>query len=71
MRLRLLITLGLVLFLSTFASSNECRRYCGPTASGSSEAAGVDIQPSSTPAAQNCGGNGEYSTLLVNKLLYI
>jgi hypothetical protein len=68
MRLRLFLTLGLVLFLSTFASSNESRRFCGHAAGckGASEAAGLEQSPAPAHSI-----NGEYSTLLVNKLLYI
>ena len=69
MRMRLFLTLGLVLLLSTFASSNECRRFCGHSAGSKAasecEAAGAE---SLTP---NPSVRGEVSTLLVNKLLYI
>ncbi|HXB10066.1 MAG TPA: hypothetical protein VNW04_23245 [Puia sp.] len=54
MRLRFLFTLGLVLLLSTLASSNECLRYCHHT-----------VAPTTHSIS------GEYSTLLVNSLLYI
>jgi hypothetical protein len=57
MRLRLLLTLGLVLCLATIASSNECStRYCGKTE--------VKTTPASKAIVEN-------STLLVNKLLII
>ncbi len=57
MRLKLLFTLGLVLLLSTFASSNECARY-------EHKAGGKAV----THVAPE---NNEYSTLVINKLLYI
>jgi hypothetical protein len=60
MRLRLIFTLGLVLLLSTFASSNECARY--------GRKAGVCTGP--TPVGQQVS-HEEYSTLIINKLLYI
>jgi hypothetical protein len=56
MRLRLLLTLGLVLCLATIASSNEALRYCRKT----------EVRP--TPASSVIVEN---STLLVNKLLII
>jgi len=56
MRQRLLFTLGLVLILSTIASSNECIRKCRKPIPKST----------TTPPISN-----EYSTLLVNKLMYI
>lgn len=83
MRLRLLFTLGLVLCMATIASSNECLRNChhatgckastGSSSSGKacsgktsgSEATGVQAETPAQPV------DGEYSTLLVNKLLYI
>ena len=58
MRLRLFLTLGLVLCLATIASSNECLRYCRHRA----------VAPKAE-SAQTI--RGEYSTLLVNKLLTI
>jgi hypothetical protein len=58
MRLRILFTLGLVLFLRTLASSNECAWHCPRQAT---------VQPAHPANA----ASGEYSTLLVNKLLYI
>jgi hypothetical protein len=58
MRLRLLFTFGLVLCLSTIATSNECLRY-------GHHATGVKAANPAPPI------NGEYSTLLVSKLLYI
>ena len=58
MRLRLLLTLGLVLCLATIASSNECSsRYCGKT----------EVK-TTTPAPKAIVEN---ATLLVNKLLII
>jgi hypothetical protein len=59
MRIRLFLTLGLVLFLSTFASSNESAR-CGKKTGGCKAVVPVAKQVSD-----------EYSTLIVNKLLYI
>jgi len=57
MRLRLLLTLGLVISMATIASSNECStRYCGKS----------EVKP--TPASKVIVEN---STLLVNKLLII
>ncbi|HEY4111165.1 hypothetical protein [Puia sp.] len=58
MRLRFLLTLGLVLCMATIATSNECLRYCRHAV----------VQPTPAPASSV---TGEYSTLLVNKLLYI
>ena len=60
MRIRLFFTLGLVLLLSTFASSNECARYGRKTG-------GCKVL---TPVAKQVS-NEEYSTLIINKLLYI
>jgi hypothetical protein len=59
MRIRLFLTLGFVLLLSTFASSNECARY--GRKSGDCKVL--------TPVANKV--NTEYSTLIINKLLYI
>jgi hypothetical protein len=59
MRIRLFFTLGLVLLLSTFASSNECARYGKKTG-------GCKVL---IPVAKQV--SDEYSTLIVNKLLYI
>lgn len=90
MRLRLLFTLGLVLLLSTLASSNECARYgyqaggCKPSC-GNAATTGSKAATTSSNAAtigDNASGDGqaanpapavsgEYSTLLVSKLLYI
>jgi hypothetical protein len=56
MRLRLLFTLGLVLIMSTIASSNECFRNCRR----------VIPKTTTTPPISS-----DYSTLLVNKLMYI
>jgi len=66
MRLRLLFTLGLVLCMATIASSNECLRNCRhATACPGSKATGVQAETPAQPV------DGEYSTLLVSKLLYI
>jgi hypothetical protein len=60
MRLRLFLTLGLVLLLSTFASSNECAHFCRKT--------GRTVKPDSqSPAPENT----EYSSLVISKLLYV
>jgi hypothetical protein len=59
MRIRLFLTLGFVLLLSTFASSNECARY--GRKSGDCKVL--------TPVAKQV--STEYSTLIINKLLYI
>jgi hypothetical protein len=59
MRIRLFLTLGFVLLLSTFASSNECARY------GRKSGDCKVLTPVATQA------NTEYSTLIINKLLYI
>jgi hypothetical protein len=59
MRIRLFLTLGFVLLLSTFASSNECARY-------GSKSGNCKVL---TPVAKEV--NNEYSTLIINKLLYI
>jgi hypothetical protein len=56
MRLRLLLTLGLVLCMATIASSNECLHYCRKTE--------VKPAPASSVIVEN-------STLLVDKLLII
>jgi hypothetical protein len=61
MRLKLLITLGLVLTLSTFAAPNECAR-CGRHSS---------VCKSATPATAVTPVHGEQSTLLISRLLYI
>jgi hypothetical protein len=61
MRLRLFLTIGLVLCLATFASSNECFRYCRHRAPA----------PAAGSAQSARSINGEYSTLLVNHLLTI
>ena len=57
MRLKLLFTLGLALCLSTFASSNECARHEHKT--------GTKVVTRVAPESN------EYSTLVINKLLYI
>jgi hypothetical protein len=57
MRLKLLFTLGLVLFLSTLASSNECARH--------------EHKAGSKAVTHVAPENNEYSTLVINKLLYI
>ena len=59
MRIRLFFTLGFVLLLSTFASSNE-RSRCGSKSGHCKELTPVVKQVST-----------EYSTLIINKLLYI
>lgn len=73
MRLRLLLTFALVLSMATIATSNECSRSCRNAAAhkasgdtGNKEAAGVQ-----QPAQKQSPASGEYSTLLVNKLLLI
>ena len=63
MRLKLFFTAGFVLFLSTFASSNECAHYTH------SCEAGVKIPVKPAPRAVTA--DTESSTLLINKLLYI
>jgi hypothetical protein len=60
MRIRLFFTLGLVLLLSTFASSNECARY------GKKTGGCKVLRPLGKQQVSD-----EYSTLIVNKLLYI
>ena len=80
MRLRLLFTLGLVLCMATIASSNECLRNCNhatackgsstdpkacPVKASGSNATGAQAETPAPPV------DGEYSTLLVSKLLYI
>jgi hypothetical protein len=62
MRIRLLLTLGLVLLLSTLASSNECARYGKKSG---------DCKDLAVPAAKQAQASSEYSTLIINKLLYI
>lgn len=64
MRLKLFITLGFVLFLSTLASSNECSRYSGKCAADSAK----PVKPAPRPAVT---ADTESSTLVINKLLYI
>lgn len=68
MHLRVLLTLGLVLLLSTIASSNESRHFCGNAAGtrACSEAGGAQPSTKPTPAV-----SAEYSSLILNKLLYI
>ena len=63
MRLKLLFTAGLVLLLSTFASSNECARYSHKCEAGATQP--VKAAPKSVTA------DTESSTLVINKLLYI
>jgi hypothetical protein len=63
MRLKLLFTTGLVLFLSTLASSNECARYSHKCEAGAT-------QPVKT-APRAITADTESSTLVINKLLYI
>lgn len=66
MRLKLLFTAGLVLFLSTFASSNECASYVH-CCTGKCTA-----KPSKTATrTQAATADAESSTLIINKLLYI
>ena len=59
MRIRLFLTLGFVLLLSTFASSNEC-------ASNGCKSRDCKVL---TPVGKQV--STEYSTLIINKLLYI
>jgi hypothetical protein len=66
MRLKLLITLGLVLTLSTFAAPNECAR-CGRHSSVCKSA----TPATETPATAVTPVHGEQSTLLISRLLYI
>ncbi|HEX3934671.1 MAG TPA: hypothetical protein VHW43_08325 [Puia sp.] len=69
MRLKLLITAGLVLFLSTFASPNECARYSGQCG-GHPVKQAKRTQPA-RPASTAVTADTEASTLVINKLLYI
>jgi hypothetical protein len=62
MRLKFLFTLGLVLTLSTFASPNESTR-CGRSVSKQAT--------TTTPPTAVTPVNGEHSTLLISRLLYI
>jgi hypothetical protein len=62
MRIRLLFTLGLVLLLSTLASPNECARY-GRKSDGCKDLV--------APVGKQAQASSEYSTLIINKLLYI
>jgi hypothetical protein len=59
MRLRLLLTFGLILCLSKFGTSNECSRR---------HSAG---EKTTQVAPADKTGDAEYSTLLIPKLLYI
>jgi hypothetical protein len=68
MRLKILITAGLVLFLSTLASSNECARYSGKCGSSPVKPAKL-VQPAKVP--RTLTADTESSTLVINKLLYI
>jgi len=75
MRLQLLLTAGLVLLLSTFASSNECARYSHKCDSNPAKAVRL-AQPSQStqpvkPAPRSVTADTESSTLVINKLLYI
>ena len=63
MRLKLLITAGFALLLSTFASSNECAHYTHKCEAGV-------IHPAK-PAPGAVTTDAESSTLVINKLLYI
>lgn len=63
MRLKLFITAGFVLLLSTFASSNECAHYTHKCEAGAIQTA----KPA--PIADTVAD--ESSTLIINKLLYI
>lgn len=63
MRLKLFFTLGFVLLLSTFASSNECARYTHKCEAG--------VKPVAAPAPKAVTADTESSTLVINKLLYI
>ena len=82
MQLRLLFTLGLVTCLVTIAFSNECLRQhrhaaqCRTSSGSGNNAAGGNNAAAGEQAAEKTTNpdnptNGEYSTLLVNKLLYI
>jgi hypothetical protein len=68
MRLRLLLTLGLVVFMATIASSNECYRY---RHAADSKAEGEATGRERSATTEKTSATGEYPTLLVNKLLYI
>lgn len=63
MRLKLLFTMGFVLLLSTFASSNECARYTHKCEAGATSPV--------KPAPKAVTAETESSTLIINKLLYI
>lgn len=63
MRLKFLFTAGLVLLLSTFASSNECARYSHKCDSG--------VTSPVKPAPRAVTADTESTTLVINKLLYI
>jgi hypothetical protein len=75
MRLKILITLGLVLFLSTLASSNECARYTGKCGGNpvkpAKPAPPAKAAPTAKPAPRSVTADTESSTLVINKLLYI
>ena len=76
MRLKILITAGLVLFLSTLASSNECARYTGkcggnPVKPAAKPAPPAKAAPTAKPAPTSVTADTESSTLVINKLLYI
>jgi hypothetical protein len=75
MRLKLLITAGLVLFLSTLASSNECARYTGKCGGNpvkqAKPAQPAKAAPTAKPAPRSVTADTESSTLVINKLLYI
>jgi hypothetical protein len=63
MRLKLFFTAGLVLLLSTLASSNECARYSHKCEAG--------VTSPAKPAPRAVTADTESSTLVINKLLYI
>jgi hypothetical protein len=70
MRLKLLITAGLVLFLSTFASPNECARYSG-NCGGNPVKQAKPAKPVKPAPNKAVTADTESSTLVINKLLYI
>jgi hypothetical protein len=82
MRLQLLLTAGLVLFLGKFASPNECARNTGNGKCGTNPkqparlAQPLPPAPSFQPAKSTVSPKAvtvdtESSTLVINKLLYI
>jgi hypothetical protein len=73
---KLLLTAGFALFLSTFASSNECARNthhgeAKPAQPARSTQSIQPAQPAKSAAAQTATADTESSTLIINKLLYI